>query len=105
MNSWLAWGYKVCGNEAEYNRLKTRIEEALGGDPYTTDPGLAYLLALDGDTDGLVDLLTRVVDRRSPFTVFVQIFSLDYLGWDVADSLPADPRYQALLERVGFPSS
>jgi TolB-like protein len=103
MNSWLAWGYKVCGNDEWYATSKQRIEAALEANPRRFDPGYAYLLALEGDTDALVELLREIIETRAPFALFAQLFTIDYLGFGISDTLPKDPRYLALLEQLNFP--
>jgi len=103
MESWLAWGYKVCGNEEWYARSKERIEAAQRAKPDPFDPGLAYLHALEGNTDALVDMFTRIVEAGKPFTLFGKLFSIDYLGWGISDTMPTDPRYLTLLDKLDFP--
>ena len=103
MDSWIAWGYKVCNNEKGFAHSKARIESKLNENPDLIDAGFIYLHALEGDTDSLVDLLGRVVDSRHPMTPFVGIFQIDYLGWAVSDTMPTDQRYLALLEKLDFP--
>jgi len=103
MESWLAWGYKVCGNDEWYARSKERIEAAQLKNPNPYDPGLAYLYALEGETDKLVDMFTNIYEERSPFTLFGQLFQIDYLGWGISDTMSEDPRYLALLEQIDFP--
>ena len=103
MDSWIAWGHKVCSREDLYQRSRNRIQTAWNEDPDSLNPGYAYLLALEGDTDGLVNLLTRMTEARSPFTVFISIFTIDYLGWTVSDKMPTHPEYRALRQRLNFP--
>lgn len=103
INSWVAWGHKVCAREALYQIYKDRIEAARNDDPDALDPGYVYLLALEGDTEGLFELLTRIVEARSPFTAFISIFVVDNLGWAVSDTMPNHPGYRALRQRLNFP--
>ena len=103
IDSWIAWGYKVCGNEEGYARSKGRIESKLRDNPDLIDPGFMYLHALEGDTDSLVDLIDRVIESRHPLTPFMGIFKIDYLGWAISDTMPTDPRYLALLEKLDLP--
>lgn len=103
MDSWLAWGYKVCGNSERYEQSVARIRAKLSEDPNLIDPGFAYMYAMEGDVDSLDDLLYRVVETKSSFTFFVQIFLLDYRGWDISGSMIKDPRYLALLDGLNFP--
>ncbi|MFT5501665.1 MAG: TolB-like protein [Woeseiaceae bacterium] len=103
MDSWLAWSYKVCGNEDRYALAKARFEALLKKDPDIVDAGVAYYFALEGDTDALIELITRVVESNSPLRMFASVFLADNLGWATSDTMPADPRYLALLESIGFP--
>ena len=103
MDSWIAWGHKVCGREADYQRSIDRIRARWHADPELLDPGIAYMLALEGDADGLVTFLSEVADARSPLTVFISLFVYDHLGFDVSDLMPTHPGYRALRERLAFP--
>lgn len=103
MESWLAWGYKVCANDEWYARSKQRIEAAQRENPEPFDPGLAFLYALEGQTDQLVDMFSAIYEARLPFTLFGQIFAIDYLGWGISDTMPTDRRFLALLNEIGFP--
>jgi TolB-like protein len=104
-DSWLLWGYKVCGNEERFNRSKARIEAKLAENPDDINPAFMYLYAIDGDSDSLVELIGRVIDNRHPLTPFMGIFQIDFPGWDVSDTMPTDPRYLALLEKLGLPAA
>jgi len=103
VESWLAWSYKMCGNEEFYQRSKRRLLSALESAPDRHDFRFAYLYALEGDTETLVDVMESVYEKKDPLTLFIQIFLPDYLGWAVSDTLPTNPRYLALLDRIGFP--
>ena len=103
MEAWLAWGYKACGNEEWFARSRDRIESAQLTRPDPADPGLAYLYALDGRTEKLIDTLEAVVAQGHPFTLFVKLFSNDLLVWDMPEKLADNPRYLSLLERLEFP--
>ena len=104
IDSWIAWGYKVCGDEERYAMSKARIEEKLRADPDMIDPGFLYLHALEGNTDGLVDLISRIVETKHQLTPFVSIFQIDYLGWATSETMPSDTRYLAILEKLDFPA-
>ena len=103
VDAWIAWGHKVCGREDLYQVSRDRIQAAWDANPDMLDPGFAYLLALEGDTQGLVDFLTKVVDERSPFTAFISIFAVDYMGWPVAAEMRSNPEFRALRQRLNFP--
>jgi hypothetical protein len=103
MDSWLAWGYHVCGNSERYAASAARIQAAIDRDPAFIDAGFMYYYALEGDTEKLVDMVGRVVDSRNPLTPFMQIFLLDYLGWGVSKDMPTNPRYLSILKELDFP--
>jgi len=104
MDSWLAWGYKVCGHDEKYQASIGRIRAAHQENPDELNPGFLYLHALEGDTDKLIDMIDDVVRSRDTFTPFLRIFQLDYVGWGVSDTMSRDPRYLAILENLNFPA-
>lgn len=71
--------------------------------PDGIDPGYAYMYALEGDVEALVDLLYRIADANHPLTFALSIFEIDYLGWPISGQMGDHERYQALLERLDFP--
>jgi TolB-like protein/Tfp pilus assembly protein PilF len=103
MESWIAWGHKVCGHENLYQQSRDRLQAARNENPDDLNPGYVYLLALEGDAEALIDLLNRLVDARSPLTAFISIFAIDYLGWPVSNTMPTNPEYRALRQRLNFP--
>jgi TolB-like protein len=105
IDSWIAWGHKLCGQEAHYARSKARIEAHHIADPGARNPGYAYLLALEGDVEGLTGFLEEVAANRDLFTPFVGLFSTPALKLGIADDLLASERYQALLAGLNFPTA
>ena len=103
IDSWIAWGHRICGHDAHYARSKERILAHRSANPGTLHPGYAYLLALEGDGEGLADFLEAVVDAGQPFTPFVKVFSMQNLKLGIADEMKTNDRYQALLTRLDFP--
>jgi len=101
--SWLAWGYKVCGNEERYQRSLQRIRDAQRVNPNPFDPGLTYLNALEGNDEEFVEFFERVVAERKPFVAFARLFFLDYLGLDIADKLAVNDRYLSMIDELNFP--
>ncbi|MEJ2128413.1 MAG: hypothetical protein P8X81_06165 [Woeseiaceae bacterium] len=101
--SWLAWGYKNCGDLEAYRRSAERIRAAQRRNPNPYDPGLVYLTALEGDEEEFVALFEHVVEERMPFVAFARLFTIDYIGLELADKLANNERYQALLHELGFP--
>jgi TolB-like protein len=104
MDAWLAWGFKVCGNDEKYKASIGRIRAALQENPGELNPSFLYMHALEGDSDKLIDLIDAIVRARDPITPFAQIFVLDYLGWGVSGTMATDPRYMATLEKLNFPA-
>jgi TolB-like protein/Tfp pilus assembly protein PilF len=104
MDAWLAWSYKVCGHDDEYRASVGRIEAVRREDPDDLNPGLLYLHALEGDTDKLLDLIDAIVQSRDPLTPFMQIFLIDYLGWEISGTMSTNQRYLAILEQLNFPA-
>ena len=103
MDSWIAWGYKNCGADADYARSKARIEARQLREPDILHPGYAYLYALEGDTDKLIAHVEQIAAARNPFVLYLKVFSVDYIGLATSDSLPKDPRYLAVLDQFDFP--
>jgi len=60
-------------------------------DPYSVACAYAWL----GETDRALTYFSRAVDERSPN---VPILKMDFLP----EGLKGDPRYQALLRRIGL---
>ncbi|MDJ0906528.1 MAG: hypothetical protein QNI96_10945 [Woeseiaceae bacterium] len=101
--SWLAWGYKNCGNQEGFERQARRIRELQRYRPDPYDPGQIYLIALEGDVETYVGFFEQVVAERKPFVAFARLFTIDYLGLDLAEELAANERYLALLADLDFP--
>lgn len=105
IDSWLAWTYKLCGLDTEYARSKARIEAYNSAHPDARNPGYAYLLALEGNTEGLVDFLEAAVDHRAFYTPFIYVLASPGLRLGHTDELRSNERYQALLAGLNFPAA
>jgi TolB-like protein len=105
MDSWMAWAYLTCGESELYRRSVARAEATVEGDWHRAAAAGWYVAALEGDVDGAIELLDFVVRTGSPYTLFLQVFQLDYLGWPVAEQIRTDPRYLALLRELDFPAT
>lgn len=103
MESWLAWGYRICANEDAFARSKARIENAQQENPNPVNPGLAYLNAIEGNVDALVDTLEQVQAQGRPFSLFTKLFSREMVGWGISGRMLVHPGYQALLARMNYP--
>jgi adenylate cyclase len=105
MDAWMAWAYYLCEDSTLYEASKARIEATTGGDWSVDLAAGAYFLAIEGDIDGVIDLVDEIVETNSPYRLFSQIFLVDYVGWAVSDRLPTDERYLEILERLDFPET
>jgi len=103
MESWHAWVYRLCGREDLFARSKARIEAVAPQRPSGMEAARFYMYLLEGDDDGLIRLVGEVIDSKSPFTLFMQLGLLSLPGWATGDTLPADPRYRALLRPLNYP--
>ena len=100
MEAWLAWTHHACGRKDRYDKSKARLEAA-----NAEDAALFFLYALEGDRDSMIQLLQKIIEMKSPLTLFVQALLLDYMGWPITDSLSSDPNYLELLRDLEFPPS
>jgi TolB-like protein/lipoprotein NlpI len=100
MESWLAWSYRVCGNDEWYSRSAARIRESSRASSNPAELGMFYLHALEGNTDELLGLLVSIAEERAPLTVWIGFFESDHLGWGTSGKLSGHPRFKALLEQL-----
>jgi len=105
MEAWSLWVFFNCGKEELYAASKERLEAQLAASPNQQQPAHAYLYALEGDTERMIDLLQQTVESASPGTLYVQIYLLDYMEWPVLETLSKDPRYLELLRDLNFPKT
>jgi tetratricopeptide (TPR) repeat protein len=103
MGSWVVWARKACGDPGWRVDAQAYIDRDLAANPVRLTAGLAYLLALVGDTERLVDLMWLAYEQRNPLTLLLGTFRLQGMGWEIEDSLPKHPRYLDLLERLDLP--
>jgi len=103
MDAWIAWGYRNCGAGEDYARSKARIEAKIEQQPDKLEPGYAYLYALEGDADSLMELVEHMIATKSVFIPYLRVFGIERLGLPVAPLLLQDPRYLAAIERLDFP--
>jgi DNA-binding winged helix-turn-helix (wHTH) protein len=80
-----------------YLRGSIRYLQSLAGSQWITADEIARLRAHLGEADHALADLRRAADERSPRL-------LPYLTDPVFDSMRSDPRFQALLRRVGAPA-
>lgn len=103
IESWLAWGYLVCGRDDLYAVSRSRLEGYWADHPDSIDLGMIFYRMLEGDADGAFEIVRRTIEANSPLTAFTQLYMLDNLHWPVADRLAKHPRMQELVRGLEFP--
>jgi len=94
--SWVGYTYGKCGDveraEAALQTLDEFAESA-----YVDPVAYGIIYAALGDSDRLLEELERSIDDHSINAVFTPVVPTYYMP-----GLEDDPRYQALMERIGF---
>ena len=103
MDSWLAWGYKVCGEQERYAASRAHIEADYAANPGVPSPGYIYILALEGRDADLAEEYAQLIDSRYPMVVFGPIFLIDYVGWGISGKMAQNQRFMELLDSVALP--
>ncbi len=95
----LAVMYADAGNPAEARRILGSLEtRRASGVGYVAPQDLGYILVALGDRDGAIARLNEAVDEQAS--------RLLWLGVDPrVDKLRGDPRFVAILKRLGIPST
>ena len=94
--AWMGYSYGKCGDtERAEAALKTLDEFAENGDVDPFAYGIIY--SAFGDKDRLLDELERAVDAHSALAAFMPGVPTYYMP-----GLEDDPRFQILMERIGF---
>lgn len=94
---WLAWAAVAAertGRRAEADRLMSVLRKALGDAAYYQ---YAQVYAQQGRKDDAITALQMGLSKLDPGLTFLQID-------EMLDPLRKDPRFQALVKRLGFPS-
>ena len=89
----LGWGLATAGRLGEARDVVEEMHERPA--PVRAEVAEAWLLGALGDADGAWDLLHRAEEERQAFLAFT--------GLPTYDSFRGDPRFDALLERMGLP--
>jgi len=105
MESWHAWIYKLCGRQDLFERSVQRIEAARGENSPGLEAADFYMYELTGDDEKLLELIQRIVDSKSPMTLFMQAGLLELPGWETDGRLAQNPRYQQILQELDYPPS
>jgi len=93
----LLWAY--CGNgNFEDARILMNELEGRSKTEYISETYLGFSSASLGNLDAAFDLLEKACDNRDPVLIHLR-----YMPY-VPGALRADPRFQKLLERIGFPN-
>jgi TolB-like protein/Tfp pilus assembly protein PilF len=91
----LGWGLARAGRTDEARRVLEELQSRPPSAPTTVSD--AWLLAELGETEAAFEVLARAEEERQPFLVFA--------GLPGFDRLRDDPRFKALLTRLGLPAS
>jgi TolB-like protein/Tfp pilus assembly protein PilF len=97
MLSTLGYAYGVSGSPARSRRILGELRR-LSGDRYTSAFTSAVVYAGLGDTGAALDHLQQAFDERSDTMAILRVYP-------PLDGLRGDPRFQALLARVGHVDS
>jgi adenylate cyclase len=92
----LAWAYSQAGDHETMAKLVRELEERATTEfipPFHR--GLAA--AWGGDLDTAISQLERAYEERDPALLTVKTWP------NVPETLKADPRCQAIIERIGYP--
>ena len=94
--SWLGVTYAICGDRA---RARQKLDElrALEKKQYVDPVSFAAIQAALGDTEGALRSCEKAFEDRTPNMVFAA------LGYRLSPEIASHPRYQAIVERMGFP--
>jgi serine/threonine protein kinase/Tfp pilus assembly protein PilF len=94
--SWMGYSYGKCGDMERAEAALRALDEF--ADNADVDPfAYAIIYAAFGDKDRLLDELERAVENHSALAAFMPGVPTYYMP-----GLEDDPRFQALMDRVGF---
>lgn len=96
--SWLGITYALCGDTA---RARQKLSElhALEAKQYVDPATFADILSALGDMDGALPWYEKAVQDRSPNMVYAKI------AGRMVPQLGRNPRFQAIITRMGFPAT
>ena len=93
----LGYASALTGNADRARDILQRLDR-MSVDRYVAPSYESWIHTALGDTDSALDCLDRAYEERAPMLVALPWF----VGWD---PLRADPRFQALLQRMNFPAT
>lgn len=89
----IAFNFAHCGNREKAKELGQAVEKT--GIAKEDPAALAWIHAPLGEKELALDALEKGVEARSPYLVYLKVDPM-------LDSLRDDPRFKALLKKVGF---
>ncbi len=102
LQGWLAWVYSVTDQDELLQRVVERInlgiEENRIEDPF----GVALTYLANGDLGLALDWVERTINERSPNALFWGVGTADHLKLAPV-GYREDPRFMALLQKMGLP--
>ena len=95
---WLAYTYALCG---ETEKARSALADLRGrSESEYVDPSLYSIIYLGlGDLESAIKGFEQSLDERSPSLVFYRMIPSLYM-----DELGDDPRFQAMVRKIGFDS-
>jgi TolB-like protein/Tfp pilus assembly protein PilF len=92
----LGYAYALAGRREDAERVIAELQTQAGQRGYTVSASVGVIHAGLGETDQAFEELERGCLERDPVLLFLRT-------WYWFDGLRADPRYDGLVRRVGFP--
>jgi tetratricopeptide (TPR) repeat protein len=105
MESWMLLSYYLCGEDDLHDQSVKRMERDLAADGVGDPPALVWLRLVQGDIDGVVEILQHAVDTKSVIVPFMRLYSLEAFGMESSKVLGRDTRYIELIKEIGFPAT
>ena len=96
--SWLGYTYAKCGDTLRTDEALAALDR-FAEDRYVDPVVYGIVYAAMGDTDRLLDRLEQSIDDHSMIAVYTPVVPAYYMP-----GLEDNPRYQKLMDRLGFPA-
>ena len=103
--SWMAWSYHVCGEQALFEHSRTVLEADQAADGIGDPLALVWLRLMQGDIDASMELIRFGVENRTVMLPFILIYSLPTGGLEGMIALGQDQRYIELVKSLNFPEA
>ena len=101
LQGWLAWLYKVVGEQDELERIRVRIERGIDEGQVEDPFGVAVVYLAMGDTPKALDWIERTIEERSPNSMFWAVGTSPYLKL-APENFQEHPRFAELLQEIGL---